>query len=267
MTLKAVLFDVDGTVADTEQLGHRPAYNRAFKKLGFGFRWGPKLYRRLLKHPGGKERLVHYLKRYQPELGGMEVAAQADPEQWARDVHKLKSKYFRRLVRRGRVPLRPGVARLIAEARAAGLRIAIVTSASRATLTPLLRHSLGPDLAEQIELIVSGENVAQKKPAPDLYLLALARLDLPAHDCLAIEDSAMGLAAAGAARVPTIITTNANTAHEEFEKALLVLDSLGEPGHPARALAGVLEGECVTVATLRRLHESIAPPFSAASAA
>src|SRR5207302_7263502 len=110
--------------------------------------------------------------------------------QWARDVHKLKSKYFRRLVRRGRVPLRAGVARLIAEARAGDLRIAIVTSASRGTLKPLLRHSLGPELAEQVELIISGEDVQRKKPAPDLYLLALARLDLPARDCLAIEDSA-----------------------------------------------------------------------------
>src|SRR5258706_665653 len=117
MTLRALLFDLDGTLADTERLGHRPAYNRAFRKLGLSFRWRPKLYRRLLKQPGGQERLLHYLKRYRPELGDQTSAAQDDPAAWARDVHRLKSKYFRRLVRRGRVPLRPGIERLMAEAR------------------------------------------------------------------------------------------------------------------------------------------------------
>src|SRR5436190_16079219 len=159
MALKALLFDLDGTLADTERLGHRPAYNRAFRKLGLSFRWGPKLYRKLLKQPGGQERLLHYLKRYEPELGEHEAAAVADPHEWTRSVHDLKSRYFRRLVRRGRVPLRPGVARLMQEARAAGLRIGIVTSSSRATLKPILRHSLGATLVQQIDVLVCGEDV------------------------------------------------------------------------------------------------------------
>lgn len=253
MTLRALLFDLDGTLADTERLGHRPAYNRAFRKLGLSFRWGPKLYRKLLKQPGGQERLLHYLKRYRPELGDHRAAAEADPQSWIQSVHDLKSRYFRRLVRRGRVPLRPGVARLMNEARGAGLRIAIVTSASRATLKPILRHSLGATLAQQIELLVCGEDVEHKKPAPDLYHLALARLDLAPRECIAIEDSASGLAAATAAGVPTLITTNDNTVHESFESALLVLDTLGEPGAPATVLHGALEGGHVTVANLQRL--------------
>lgn len=253
MTLRALLFDVDGTLADTERLGHRPAYNRAFKKLGLSFRWGPKLYRKLLRQPGGRERLLHYLKRYQPDLGEHAATAANDPEGWVRSVHELKSRYFRRMVRRGVVPLRPGVARLMREAREAGMRIAIVTSASRATLKPLLRHSLGPELMKEIELFVCGEDVQHKKPAPDLYLKALARMDLAARDCMAIEDSAMGLAAATAAGIATVITTNDNTVHEEFERALLVLDNLGEPGAPARASHGKLESGCVTVASLLKL--------------
>jgi HAD superfamily hydrolase (TIGR01509 family) len=259
MTLRALLFDLDGTLADTECLGHRPAYNRAFKKLGLSFRWGPKLYRKLLKQPGGQERLLHYLKRYQPELGEHQAAAEADPHAWTRSVHDLKSRYFRRLVRRGRVPLRPGVARLMQEARNAGLRLAIVTNASRATVRPLLRHSLGAALMQEVELLVCGEDVQHKKPAPDLYLLALARLDLAARECLAIEDSAMGLAASAAAGVPTIITTNDNTAHEPFDTALLVLDTLGEPNVPATVLQGALDGDHVTVAGLRRLLEPATP--------
>lgn len=259
MTLRALLFDLDGTLADTERLGHRPAYNRAFKKLGLSFRWGPKLYRKLLKQPGGRERLLHYLKRYRPELGEHQAAAEADPHAWIQSVHDLKSRYFRRLVRRGRVPLRPGVARLMQEARTAGVRIAIVTSASRATVKPVLRHGLGAALMQQIELLVCGEDVAHKKPAPDLYQLALARLNLPARECLAIEDSAMGLAAATAAGVPTLITTNDNTAHERFDAALVVLDTLGEPGAPATVLQGSLPADHVTIEVLRQLLGALAP--------
>lgn len=259
MALHAILFDLDGTLADTERLGHRPAYNRAFRKLGLSFRWGPKLYRKLLKQPGGEERLLHYLKRYRPPLGEHEPAAQADPESWAESVHHLKSRYFRRLVRRGRVPLRAGVARLLAEAHAAGVRTAIVTSASRATLRPLLRHSLGAELAAQIDVIVCGEDVARKKPYPDLYLLALTRLGLAPQECLAIEDSSMGLESARAAGVATLVTTNDNTVDQDFTGAVLVLDTLGEPGTPATAQAGVLEGDCVTLATVRKLLEPVAP--------
>ena len=259
MNLKALLFDVDGTLADTERLGHRPAYNRAFKKLGLTFRWGPKLYRKLLNKTGGQERLLHYLQRYRPELGEHAAAAETDPRAWARSVHKLKSHYFHRRLRRGHVPLRPGVARLMREARTAGVRIAIVTSASRATLKSVLRHSLGPELVKEIELFICGEDVAHKKPAPDLYFTALACMDLAARDCMAIEDSALGLAAATAAGIATVITTNDNTAHEEFERALLVLDSLGEPDQPATALYGQLDESFLTFETLQRLFNQQRP--------
>jgi HAD superfamily hydrolase (TIGR01509 family) len=253
MSLRALLFDLDGTLADTERLGHRPAYNRAFKKLGLPFRWGPKLYRKLLRHTGGRERLLQYLQHHAPDLGEHRAAIERDPRAWARSVHALKGRYFQRLVRRGRVPLRPGVARLTAEAAAAGLRLAIVTSASRSTLAPILRHSLGAALVRQFDVLVSARDVARKKPAPDLYLLALARLELEPHECVAIEDSQSGLAAALAAGIATVVTTNDNTVHEDFAGARLVVDTLGEPEAPSAVLHGRLDGACVTVSTLRGL--------------
>jgi HAD superfamily hydrolase (TIGR01509 family) len=252
--LRALLFDVDGTLADTERLGHRKAYNRAFRKLGLAFRWGPKLYRRLLKQPGGKERLQHYLRRYQPELGEHADAVGESEDAWVEHVHHLKSRYFRRLVRGGALPLRPGVARLMREADAAGLQIAVVTNASRASLQPLLRYSLGKDLAGRIDVVVCGEDGVAKKPAPDLYHLALQRLQLPAPACIAVEDSAMGLKAATTAGIPTIITINAETEDQDFSSAMLVLDSLGEPEAPVKLLRGYLNGyHCVTADFLQEI--------------
>lgn len=258
MTLRALLLDVDGTVADTERFGHRPAYNRAFSKLGLGFRWGPKLYRKLLDQPGGKERLMHYVVHYRPELGQHAHAFARDPQAWVGEVHQIKSYYFRRYLRRGEVPLRPGVARLIREADAAGLHVALVSNASRASLTPVLRYGLGEELAKRIDLVVSGEDVCRKKPAPDSYLMALRRLGLPASDCVALEDSAMGLRAAVAAGLPTVVTTNANTEGEDFAAAMIVLDSLGDPGTPARSLCGTLTGSCLTLSELRSFAASAA---------
>jgi HAD superfamily hydrolase (TIGR01509 family) len=260
MTLRALLFDLDGTLADTERLGHRPAYNRAFKKLGLPFRWGPKLYRKLLRHAGGRERLLHYLEDYAPDLGEHRPEVERDPRAWAKNVHALKSRYFRRLVRRGEVPLRPGVARLMNEAKAEGLRLAIVTSASRSTLAPILRHSLGAALVRQFDVLVCGRDVEHKKPAPDLYLLALRRLELAPGQCVAIEDSGSGLAAATAAGIATIVTTNDDTAQDDFTAAQLVIDTLGEPEAPCRVLQGRLDGGQVTV---RALRELLTPPATA----
>jgi HAD superfamily hydrolase (TIGR01509 family) len=256
MSLRALLLDVDGTVADTERYGHRPAYNRAFRKLGLGFRWGPRLYRKLLEQPGGKERLMHFVVHHAPDLGDHAEAFAADPAAWVDAVHELKSRYFQRYLRRGQVPLRPGVARLIREADAAGLRVALVSNASRASLQPVLRYGLGEELAERIDLIVSGEDVQRKKPSPDTYLLALSKLGLAASECVALEDSAMGLRAAVAAGVPTIVTTNANTEGEDFSTAVMVLDGCGEPDAPARSLTGPFEDRCLTLGQLRRFAES-----------
>ncbi|MGQ0696661.1 MAG: HAD-IA family hydrolase [Panacagrimonas sp.] len=256
MSLKALLLDVDGTLADTERHGHRPAYNRAFRKLGLGFRWGPRLYRKLLEQPGGKERLLHYVGHYQPDLGEHAAAYARDPQGWVSEVHRLKSRYFHGYLRKGKVPLRPGVARLIRDADAAGLHVALVSNASRASLNPVLRYGLGEELATRIDLIVSGEDVLRKKPWPDTYLLALSKLGLGANECVALEDSAMGLRAAVAAGVPTIVTTNANTEGEDFSAAWMVLDGCGEPDAPAKQSRGPLDGPCLTLDQLREFAVS-----------
>lgn len=166
MTLEAILFDVDGTLADTEGLGHHPAYNQAFDSLGVPFRWDRDLYRTLLQQPGGRERIRHYLDAYDPELGPESAAAARDPDEWIAKVHRLKSDFFRDRVAAGQIPLRAGVARLICEARDAGIRMAIVSNASRRTLDPVLEHSLRPELRSAIEVIASGEEVMHKSPTP-----------------------------------------------------------------------------------------------------
>lgn len=254
MTLRAVLFDVDGTLADTEALGHRPAYNRAFRKLGMEMRWGPKLYRRLLKVPGGRERLKYYIEQYHPDLGDQQREAEADLDVWVARVHELKSKYFKRLMRRGRVPLRAGIARIMREARMQNMKLAIVTNASLKTLKPVLKYCLGPELAAEIEVIASGDEVKHKKPAPDLYRLAMRRLGVTPDECVALEDSETGFKAASAAGVAAVITVNGDTREQDFAGAPLVVSSLGEPGAPAHALKGELGAlPWVTVDTLQRV--------------
>jgi HAD superfamily hydrolase (TIGR01509 family) len=259
MALRALLFDLDGTLADTEAHGHRPSYNRAFRKLGLGFRWGPKLYRRLLKQPSGRERLLHYLRRYQPELGEHAEAVSESEDAWVEHVHRLKSRYFRRYLRQGKVPLRPGVARLLREASEAGLRLAVVTNASRSSVKPFLKYGLGQELAQRISLVVGGDQIAARKPAPDLYRYALSKLKLAPYECIAIEDSAMGLKAARAAGVPTVITVNSDTLEQDFSAASLVLDALGEPEQPSRVLAGRMDEAHLGLKTLRRIARSAAP--------
>jgi HAD superfamily hydrolase (TIGR01509 family) len=240
MTLRALLLDVDGTVADTETFGHRPAYNRAFRKLGLQFRWGPKLYRRLLRQPGGRERLLHYIERYHPELGEHAAKVNEDPLQWVDQVHELKSRYFRSYVRRGKIPLRPGVARLIRAANLFGIKVALVSNASPASIKAMVRYGLEPGLAERIDVIVGGGDVLRKKPAPDSYQRAMQLLGVEPWECVAVEDSAVGLRAATAAGVRTLITVNPNTAADDFTGAALVLDNLGEPDAPATVIKGRL---------------------------
>jgi HAD superfamily hydrolase (TIGR01509 family) len=258
MTLRALLFDVDGTLADTESLGHRPAYNRAFRELKLPFRWGPKLYRKLLQQPGGRERIRHFLTRYSSKLGAEKADIVADLDGFVARIHDLKSHYFRRYMSHGRVPLRAGIARLMREAHDAGVLIAIVTNASRKTLLPVLRYSMGPELAAEVAVIASGEEVANKKPAPDLYRLAMQRLGVTPRDCVALEDSEMGLQAATAAGVCAVVTVNSDTEAQDFRRAALVVSSLGEPGAPGRVIRGQLDGErWVTIQTLQRLCDAL----------
>ena len=216
--LQALIFDVDGTLADTERDGHRVAFNAAFREAGLPWNWDVKLYGELLAVTGGKERMVHYAQRYAPQL-----AARADFPHLVRKLHSLKTSHYVHLVEGGALPLRPGVSSMIHEARQAGLKLAIATTTSPENVAALLRASLGHDAEKWFDVIGAGDIVPAKKPAPDIYLWVLARLGVPAAGCLAIEDSAHGLRAALAAGIPTLVTENGYTRGQDFSGAVAVL--------------------------------------------
>jgi HAD superfamily hydrolase (TIGR01509 family) len=218
---QALIFDVDGTLADTERDGHRMAFNLAFEEAGLPWRWDVRLYGELLAVTGGKERMTHYARLHAPEL-----AANPDFDKLIRKLHTLKTQHYVHLVQAGRLPLRPGVARLIHEARAAGIRLAIATTTSPENVSALLHASLSQESEAWFAAIGAGDVVPAKKPAPDIYLWVLERLGLPAQHCLAIEDSAHGLNAARAAGIPTLVTENAYTRGQDFTGALAVLPEL-----------------------------------------
>ena len=175
-TLKAIIFDVDGTLAETERDGHLPAFNAAFADYGLNWHWYEALYGQLLDITGGKERIRHFAKNFAPE-----VFARPDFDDLVRQLHQAKTAHYVRLVDAGHLPLRPGVARLINEARAAGIRLAIATTTTPENVTALLRASLSPEAPSWFEVIGAGDVVAAKKPAPDIYLWVLERLGLPRH--------------------------------------------------------------------------------------
>jgi HAD superfamily hydrolase (TIGR01509 family) len=216
--LEALLFDLDGTLADTERDGHRVAFNDAFRSAGLGWEWDVATYGELLRVAGGKERIRHFLTR-NPGLAQLDDAAIAA-------LHAAKTRRYGQLVASGGVPLRRGVAPLIEEARAARLPIGIATTTSPENVTALLEASFGPASAGWFAVIAAGDVVPAKKPAPDIYLYALERLGLRAADVLAVEDSENGVRAARAAGLPVVVTVNDYTRGQSFDGALAVLDDL-----------------------------------------
>jgi HAD superfamily hydrolase (TIGR01509 family) len=213
-TLAALIFDVDGTLAETEEL-HRAAFNDSFAHAGLPWHWDVPLYAQLLKVTGGKERITHYLTTL-PDPPPLDAAAIAA-------LHRDKTARYAALVESGGLALRPGVAALIDEARASGLRLAIATTTSRPNVDALLARTFGHN---PFDVIVAGDEVPAKKPAPDVYLEALRRLGLSAAACLAIEDTEQGLRSANAAAIPCLITISLYGAHGDFTQALAVVPSL-----------------------------------------
>ena len=238
MKLEALIFDVDGTLADTE-LAHLAAFNQAFAQEGIGWQWDVPLYTQLLEVSGGKERMLHYWKQVRPDVTDLGNRVQATIAR----LHELKTAAYEQAVRDGAVQLRPGVLALIEAAHAEGLRLAIATTTSAVNIVALLRRAIGPDWQRFFTVVEDASTAPRKKPDPMVYQQTLARLAVPAAACLAFEDSANGLMAARTAKLATIVTPNDFTAHHDFTGALRVLPDL----------AGV------SVAQLREWHAQSQP--------
>lgn len=250
MSLKALIFDVDGTLADTERDGHRVAFNAAFREFGLDWDWDVALYGKLLEVTGGKERIRHYVDKF-----ARDYAKPADFDDLVAALHKAKTRHYTEMLATGAIPMRTGVKRLLEEARAAGLRLAIATTTTPENVTALLRHGLAEDAASWFEVIAAGDIVPAKKPAPDIYLWALRELGLEAAECLAFEDSENGIRASSGAGLKTVVTVNDYTAGHDFSAAQAVLSDLGEPGEPFKLIKGEAAGQdYVDLSLLRRWH-------------
>ena len=220
--LQALIFDVDGTLADTEA-AHRAAFNQAFDQEGMDWHWDEALYTRLLDVSGGKERLLHYWRSRHPEVRDVDGAGVRDT---IARLHELKTAAYEAMVNDGAVSLRPGVLHLIDAASQAGLQLAIATTTSPVNIAALLRGAIGPDWRQFFGIVEDASTAAIKKPHPQVYLQTLQRLQMPAAQCLAFEDSANGLRAARGAGLATVITPTEFTADHDFSGALKVLPSL-----------------------------------------
>lgn len=233
MALEALVFDVDGTLADTERDGHRVAFNDAFREFGLNWDWDVALYEKLLAVTGGKERIRFYVDSFNPDY-----IKPADFDDLVVALHKAKTRHYTELLAKGAIPMRPGVARLLQEARDAGLRLAIATTTTPENVTALLEHSLDKDAVNWFEVIAAGDIVPAKKPAPDIYHYALEKMNLQPEQCIAFEDSENGIRSSLGAKLPTIVTINDYTRNHAFDGAMSVLSDLGEPGQPAQTIAG-----------------------------
>lgn len=219
--MKALIFDCDGVLVDTERDGHRVAFNRAFAAAGIDAEWDVELYGRLLKIAGGKERMTHYFN----EVGWPNGK---NAETLIPELHKRKTAIFTDLIAQGSLPLRPGVSRIVDEARAAGIRLGVCTTSDPKAIDGVL-DLFGAQRKQWFEVVLAGDIVKKKKPDPEIYNLAKQRLALDARDCVVVEDSRNGLLASLGAGMPTLITTSTYTKNEDFKGAAEVVPELGDP--------------------------------------
>lgn len=244
--LRALIWDVDGTLAETERDGHRLAFNAAFEAYGLTWQWDVATYGRLLQITGGRERILHYMS-----LRGDAPASPEDRATLAAGLHARKNDVYAQMIAFGRIDARPGVLRLIDAARAAGLRQAIATTTSRGNVHALLSSWYGAGWAGQFDAVVCGEDVEFKKPHPQVYLQALEQLGLPASEAVALEDSVLGLRAARAAGLQVVLTPSIYFPLDHSDEALLLCHDLD---HAPPDLVGSPDAP-LDLARLQQLHE------------
>jgi HAD superfamily hydrolase (TIGR01509 family) len=258
----ALIFDCDGVLADTERFGHLPAFNATFEEFGLPVRWSEEEYGRLLRIGGGKERMATL---FTPEFVAR-TGLPADPEGQAAELarwHRRKTEIYTDMVARGLLPARPGISRIIREAIDAGWRLAVCSTSAEGSVQAILEHVGGGDGAARFDLVLAGDVVPRKKPAPDIYELALERLGINPREALVVEDSRNGLLAAIGAGLRCVVTVNDYTQNEDMSEAVLVVTSLGDPdGERTRVLANRGPAEPGDWVTLLDLEACLGRPVS-----
>ena len=242
--IKALIFDCDGVLVDTERDGHRVGFNRAFKAMGIDAEWDVELYGKLLLVAGGKERM----RAYFDEAGwpaGTETAEARD--ELILRLHKLKTEITAGLVAEGALPLRPGISRIVDEAIEAGVKLGVCTTSNPKFIDAVL-DLFGPERKAKFDFVHAGDVVSKKKPDPEIYELAKQSLGLPEHECMVIEDSRNGLLAAMGAGLPTLVTTSTYTVDEDFSGAVKVVPELGDEPNVNVRLADLGELAAATAA-------------------
>lgn len=251
--MTALIFDCDGVLSDTERYGHLPAFNATFREFGLPVEWSVEEYGRLLRISGGKERMATLLTPTFVAAAGLPT----DPAGQAGEIaawHKRKTAIYTAMVAEGKLPARPGIARIVGEALDAGWTLGVASTSAEASVRAILEHAVGPERAARFGVVLAGDVVANKKPAPDIYLLALERLGVESAATLVIEDSRNGLLAATGADLHCLMTVNGYTQDEDAHEAVMVVTSLGDPGgETTRVLAdrsAAHPGDHITLADL-----------------
>jgi HAD superfamily hydrolase (TIGR01509 family) len=258
--MTTLIFDCDGVLADTERFGHLPAFNRTFEEEGLPVHWSEADYAEKLKIGGGKERMASLLTEDFVRQHGLPSDPEGQTELLQR-WHKRKTAAYKELVAAGVMPARPGIARIIDDALAAGWTVAVASTSAEESVRAVLEHAVGEEQAASIE-VFAGDVVPAKKPDPAIYRLALERTGSTPQETLVVEDSRNGVLAAVGAGLRCVVTVSSFTEDEDFSEAVLVVTSLGDPGEPTRVLANrspARPGDFITLDDLQACLEVPTP--------
>lgn len=257
--MSALVFDCDGVLADTERYGHLPAFNQTFRDFRLPVEWSVEEYGRRLKIGGGKERMASLLTPEFVAAAGLPT----DPEEQTAEIakwHKHKTALYTEMVAAGKLPPRPGIRRVITAAQDAGWKLGVASTSAEASVHAILEYAVGPERAARFDVFLAGDCVPHKKPAPDIYLLALEKLGVDPAEVLVVEDSRNGLEAADAAGLRCLVTVNGYTETEDFSEAILVVSSLGDPdGEQTAVIANRSAARPGGYVTLADLEACLAP--------
>ena len=258
--MPALIFDCDGVLADTERDGHRPAFNQTFAEAGIPVQWSEEDYADKLRIGGGKERMASLLTDEFVAANGLPADAEGQKELLA-DWHRCKTAIYKEMVLAGRLPARPGIARVVGEALDAGWSLAVASTSAEESVRAVLEHAVGADAASHFS-VFAGDIVPAKKPDPAIYLVALEELGAAPEDAVVVEDSRNGLLAAVGAQLGCVVTVNGYTESEDMSEAALVVTSLGDPGEPAQVLVNrgpARPGDHITLDDLQACLQAPAP--------